>query len=195
MQEGAGERERERDTNTGVSGKGTLPCPKTRAAGLEWEGQPQSPPQPSFPSLSQVAWVESSPRMQCSARQGMDPLFGQGYLESAAVGSGQGSTLASPWLAEWKVTSFTCMRFTGLTTPLQPPQVWVLERVALLMLTPPQIQPGSTLTSQGSKRRGRTRNTLEVSTYRSSRNPHCAFVSLAMKTKPEAIGNRPKARS
>jgi len=35
MQEGAGERERERDTNTGVSGKGTLPCPKTRAAGLE----------------------------------------------------------------------------------------------------------------------------------------------------------------
>lgn len=47
---------------------------------------------------------------------------------------------------------------------------------------------------EGWKRTGRTQHIEEVSTYRPSRDPHGTFVSLAIKAKPKAIGNRPKAR-
>lgn len=53
--------------------------------------------------------------------------------------------------------------------------------------SPPQILAGW-------KRIGRTRYMQEVSTYRPPRDPHRAFVSLAIKAKSEAIGNWPKAR-
>lgn len=101
MQEGAGAgRERKRDTNTGVSGKGTLPHPKTPGYRAGMSRVASAPAPALFPILTLGCPSKEQLQNTALSQAGDGPLCsGQSYLERAAAGGRQGCMLASPQLA------------------------------------------------------------------------------------------------